>query len=67
MRALGGLTRGDEHILPGPVQPARHQVVHEVVAPRDAVKDVVDPRLLVPKRDLLESEMGLFAGLRHGE
>jgi hypothetical protein len=31
------------------------------------VKDVVDPRLLVPKRDLLESEMGIFAGLRHGE
>jgi hypothetical protein len=49
------------------VQPARHQVVHEVVAPRDAVKNVVNPRLFVFKRHLLEAEMGAFTGLRHGK
>ena len=59
-RALGGLTRGDQRVLPGPVQPARHQVVHQVVAPRDAVKDVVDQRLLVGKRAPAEAEMGAF-------
>jgi hypothetical protein len=31
------------------------------------VKDIVDPRLLVPKRHLLEAEVGIVAGLRHGE
>jgi hypothetical protein len=64
---LGRIDGGNEHILPGPVQPARHQVVHEVVAPRDAVKNVVNPRLFVFKRHLLEAEMGAFTGLRHGK
>ena len=31
-----GFTRRDEAVLPQPVQAARHQVVHQVVAARDA-------------------------------
>jgi hypothetical protein len=31
------------------------------------VKDIVDPRLLVSQRHLLEAEMGIFPALRHDE
>ena len=34
---------GDEGVLPGPVQPAGHQVVHEVVAARHGAEDLVRP------------------------
>ena len=47
---LGRIDRDDERVLPGAVQPARHQVVHQVVAVRHAAKNVVDQRLLVLER-----------------
>ena len=53
--------RRDQRVLPGAVQPARHQVVHQVVAPRDRVEHVVDQRLLVVERHLAEAEMGVGA------
>ena len=61
----GWVDGGDERVLPSPVQPARHQVVHEVVAARHAVENVVDQRLLVVERHLPKSEMGVLAGRRH--
>ena len=54
--------RGDERILPGPVQPARHQIVHQVVAPRHPAKNVVDQPLLVRGRDVAETEIDLAFG-----
>ena len=50
-------SRRHQDIFPGPVQPARHQVVHQVVAVCHAVKDVVDQRLLVGERHLAEAEI----------
>ena len=41
------------------MQAARHQVVHQVVAPRDRMEHVVDQRLLVVERHLAEAEIGL--------
>ena len=58
--AFGRIHRRHQRILPGPVQPERHQVVHQVVAVRHAVKYVVDQRLLVGKRHLAQAEMGGF-------
>ena len=57
---LWRIDRGDQRILPGPMQPERHQVVHQVVAARDAVEDVVDQPLLVLKRHLPGAEMSGF-------
>ena len=57
-RRLSG--RVDQRVLPGAVQPARHQVVHQVVAARDAVEHVVDQRLLVVERHVPEAEMGVL-------
>jgi hypothetical protein len=50
--------RGQQRLLPEPVQPRRHQVVHQVVTARDLVEDVVDLGLLLGKRHGLEAEMG---------
>jgi hypothetical protein len=36
------IDRRHERVLPGSVQPERHQVVHQIVAARDAVKNVVN-------------------------
>ena len=44
------IERAHQRVLPQPVQAARHQVVHQVVAARDAVEHVVDQRLLVRRR-----------------
>ena len=66
-RPLGRIDGGDQRILPGAVQPARHEIVHQVVAARHAVKNVVDQRLLVLERHAPEAEMGIFAGSRHDE
>ena len=41
------------------MQPARHQVVHQVVAARDRGKDLVHHRLLVGKRDAAIAKMGV--------
>ena len=49
---FGRIERGDQRVLPGPMQAERHQIVHQVVARRDAVEHVVDQRLLVRKRHL---------------
>jgi len=53
------IERGDQRILPGPMQAERHEIVHQVVARRDAVEHVVDQRLLVRKRHLARAEMGV--------
>src|SRR5262249_927131 len=44
---LGRVERIDHDVLPDPVQAHRHQIVHQVVSGCDAVKHVVDERLLV--------------------
>ena len=59
LAALRRIDRRDQRVLPGAMQPARHQVVHQVVAPRHAVEHVVDQRLLVAERHLPEAEMGV--------
>jgi demethylmenaquinone methyltransferase/2-methoxy-6-polyprenyl-1,4-benzoquinol methylase len=46
--AFRRVERRDHDVLPDPVQARRHQVVHEVVAGRDAVEHVVHQRLFVP-------------------
>ena len=55
------IDRGDQRVLPGAVQPGRHQVVHQVVALRHLVEDVVDQRLLLAERHLAKAEMGVVA------
>ena len=57
-RGLRRLHLRDEHILPDAMQSARHQVVHDVVALGDLVKNVVDHILLVVERDFGIAEMG---------
>jgi hypothetical protein len=64
---LGGIDGSNEHAAPSAVQPARHEVVHQVVSVGDAAEDIVDMSLLVRQRDLPEAEIGHFAGSRHGE
>ena len=59
---FGGLTAVTSDVLPGAMQPARHQVVHQVVAARDRMEHVVDQPLLVGKRHLPEAEMGVLTG-----
>ena len=53
------------------MQPARHQIVHNVVAARDLVEHVVDEPLFFRQRHLLEAEMGrgllVGMGLCHRE
>jgi hypothetical protein len=46
----------DNIVLPQPVQAAGHQIVHEVVAGRDAGKDLVDEALLGFRRHRLEAK-----------
>ena len=65
--ALGRMHRRDQRVLPGAVQPARHQVVHQVVAAGDRMKHVVDHALLVGERHGFFAEMGVLFGLAHGQ
>ena len=51
------IERVDHDVLPDPVQAHRHQIVHQVVARRHAVKHVVHQRLLVAQGDVPEAEM----------
>ena len=51
---------GNEGVLPGPMQPKRHQVIHQIIAPGDLVEDIVDKVLLVLDRHALESERRLW-------
>jgi hypothetical protein len=46
------IDRCDQRVLPGAMQPGRHQVVHQVVALRHLVEHVVDQRLLLAERHL---------------
>ena len=48
----------DENILPNAVQPAGHQIVHNVVALSDLMEHVVDQILLVVERHFGIAEMG---------
>jgi hypothetical protein len=50
--------RADHDVLPDPMQARRHQVVHQVVAGRHAVKHIVHQRLLVLQGHVPEAEMG---------
>ena len=59
------IERVDHHVLPGAMQAAGHEVVHQVVARRHAMKHAIDEALLVGQRHLAEAEMGLL-GLGHG-
>jgi hypothetical protein len=61
-RMFGRVERRHQRILPGPMQPERHQIVHQVVAPRHTMEDVIDQRLFFPKRHLLRAKM---SGLCH--
>jgi hypothetical protein len=54
---LRGRQHGHQRLLPGAVQPGRHEVVHEVVAARDGAEHLVDPPLLVAQRHAVEAEM----------
>ena len=59
-RAMGGREPGNHRILPNPVQPARHQIVHDVVALGDPVEDLVDaPLLLLASGNRIEAVAGL--------
>jgi hypothetical protein len=49
---------GDEYVLPDPVQPARHDIVHQVVALGDLVEDIVDQTLLLVETNLGKAEIG---------
>jgi hypothetical protein len=46
------------------MEPAGHEIVHQVVAARDPLEDLVDHALLVGEIDGLKAEMR-FAGVRH--
>ena len=69
--ALRRIDRGDQRVLPGAMQPARHQVVHQVVAARNRMEHVVDHALLVGQGHGAFAEMGLVLGgslpLGHGQ
>jgi hypothetical protein len=52
-------------MLPRAVQSARHEIVHQVVTTRHAVKNVIDHALLALERHLPEAEVGVFARQRH--
>ncbi len=54
-RAARRIDRRHQRVLPGAVQSARHQVVHQVVAPRHRVEHVVDHRLLFGERHPADS------------
>src|SRR6516165_3972657 len=65
--ARGRIDGGDEGVLPGAMQPAGHQIVHQIVAIGHAPKHVIDQPLLVPDRYLAEAEIGGCAAPLHGE
>ena len=59
------IERVDHQVLPDPVQARRHQIVHQIVALRHAVKHVVHQRLLVAQGDVPEAEMRGLVGPIH--
>ena len=60
-RPLRRIQPGHQGVFPQPVQAARHQVVHQVVAVGDPVEDVVDQRLLLAGAHLAVAKGGLHA------
>ena len=60
-----GLDHAHQHILPQAVQPAGHQVIHQIITVSHFVKHIIDHALLVVQRDIGKAEMG-FMGCRHG-
>ena len=54
---------GDENVFPDAMQAARHQIVHDIVAMRDLVEDVVDEALLLVEADFRIAEMRPRAGV----
>ena len=59
--APGRVERVDHDVLPDPVQASGHQIVHQIIARRHAVKHIVHQRLLVPQGNIPEAKMRGFA------
>jgi hypothetical protein len=51
-------------VLPEAMEPAGHEIVHQIVAVRDLLEDLIDHALLVGEIDGPIAEMR-FAGVRH--
>lgn len=47
----------DHCLLPGAMQPARQKIIHQVIAARHPLEDVMDELLLFAFRDLAEAEI----------
>jgi len=63
VRSPRRVQRRHHRILPDTVQAARHDVVHQVVAARDAVEDGVDALLLLPLADRLVTVGGFHSAV----
>ena len=63
--AFGRIEGVDHDVFPDAVQPARHQVVHQIVARGHAVKHRVHKLLLVLQRHVAEAKMGGLVGPIH--
>ena len=61
--AQGRLTHGE--VLPEPVQTARHQVIHQVVAAGHRIEHATHPASLLGGIDLLVAKMGFLVGVGH--
>ena len=59
------IERVDHQVFPDAMQARRHQIVHQVVALRHAVKHVVHQRLLVAQGHVPEAEMRGLVGPIH--
>ena len=62
-RAQGRLTHGE--VLPEPVQTARHQVIHQVIAAGHRIEHATHPASLLGGIDLLVAKMGFLVGVGH--
>ena len=61
--AQGRLTHGE--VLPEPMQTARHQVIHQVVAAGHRIEHATHPASLLGGIDLLVAKMGFLVGVGH--
>ena len=52
---------GDEGILPCPVQPERHQIIHQIIAIRDLMEDVVHQALFLFQGNGAAAEVRVIA------
>ena len=61
------IDRSHQRVLPGAMQAARHQIVHQIVAASDRRENVVHQRLLLRQRHGAVAEMGVtIAGHQGG-